>query len=107
MTKLDELIAKRNELDKEIERLREASEEYAPTVISESPRIPLVIMEVNGQELVIPRDSGGGPVSVNIEIDNSVTNITNHKSRSEVNTTLTVGDSAISMLGNLLGSIFD
>ena len=106
MTKLDELIAKRNELDKEIERLREASEEYAPTVVDEKPLSKLT------QQPTFPRYwlENDAPISISItnsiNVDNSVRTSTTTNKHTDVDTTLTCGDSAIGMLGNLLGKLF-
>lgn len=102
MSRLEDLIAKRNELEEEIQIILSAQSEYSPTVEMDQS-LGRYKIDCGG------RSTAPNKTIINIVNDNSVQttthNVTNRSS--EVNTHIAGGDSALSVLGGLFGRIFD
>ena len=105
MTTLEELIAERDRLNREIEELQSISAEYAPTATvpyqNDYGVSNLIRSGISPQMLDNNRS-----VNINITIDNSTRTRTETTRRTDIDTNLAGGDSALGLLGGLLGKIF-
>lgn len=107
MTTLEELIAKRDQLNREIDQIQSASAEYAPTTT-----VPYQndygISTITRSGLLNPQMlDNNRSVNINITIDNSTRTRTETTRRTDIDTNLAGGDSALGLLGGLLGKIFN
>lgn len=104
MNELERLIAQRKKLDEEIERINRSNAELSSVVESATSTI---VRSPNGGMTITQPDKvyEYSPVSINICIDNSIKNTSNHDT--DVSTSLTGGDSALDLLGNIFGKIFN
>lgn len=107
---INELIADRDRIDRLIdEMIREQKEELA--TCCECDEYGITPEDIRDLKLLNKNDRGGFgsfSVRVNVNIDNSVKTITSDNSyrNTKVDTTLTVGDAAISAIGGILGGLF-
>ena len=107
---ISELIADRDRIERLIDKMiREQKEELATCCECD----PCEITPEDIRDLELPdKNNRGGfgsfSVRVNVNIDNSVKTINSDSSyrNTKVDTTLTVGDAAISAIGGILGGLF-
>lgn len=108
MKTLEELIAQKEKLEREIEMIKSSSSEFAPTIV-EPNSIGKSLRELAGGMTSVPSamDDYHGTISINVSIDNSVRTDSSSIRETNIDTNLAGGDSALGMLGGLLGKIFD
>ena len=107
MTTLEELIAKRDHLNREIEQIQSASAECASTTT-----VPYQngydLSNIVRSDLLSPQMlDNNRSVNINITIDNSSRTKNESIRHTDVDTNLAGGDSALGLLGGLLGKIFN